>query len=695
MTVAWLLLLLWQPVQQDIQSENLETFTVADRFQEALQTFNSVQQTESEAMFRTIVGELEEQRDLDEDERIILTESLKYLGQLTFPNETERFFTRLIQFDPGYQLNTKDMPPKIAAVFIELRDRLVGQIRVTATDAETGEALYDATLVVNGKVAGSIMGESLIPVLAGSWTVEIRKPNFESFRQDMTIPGNTEVMLQGQLTRNASQLYFVVSPPGVNVTINGEPQGQADHEVLPGYRRKLESMNLDFDKVGALAVNNLPMGEYTITFNSPCFKEKTSVLTIDQHKRWLLEPQSMEPSRALLSVSTASDASGIVFLDQERIGFLPVVNHPVCPGEYDLRVRFTDGEFIKRVELADSGSIDVLAEPLPSMIWFGIQSDEADEAPADVDSWLRSLDTWNVQSVDPDDITRVPVNPFPVLFGDENIPEDQQEFLTRHLKADLYVAGRIVRRKVVIRHLEIAFWSPLSRRIHVMSFRFQEIERLRKALDAIDTPPPLTDAWLGFRAGRMKDAPGLAVLSVHPNGPATDKLNIGARVTEVNGTLLKEARELTDRNDLEPVRLTADGQAVDITPVATIAEVPFQPNQVAPQAWLAKFDKLTKYHPDPLYRQSAQFNQARFQFFMGDFKEAFDAFSTMRIDMPYGINQGTLWYYQALCFRRLNLKVEAMNAFQEVLNYPNATLFDAYGPAAAFWAQTEMNNPNP
>ena len=77
---------------------------------------------------------------------------------------------------------------------------------------------------------------------------------------------------------------------------------------------------------------------------------------------------------------------------------------------------------------------------------------------------------------------------------------------------------------------------------------------------------------------------------------------------------------------------------------------------------------------------------------MGDIKDAYDLFSTMTLDYDYGISQGTLLFYQGLCFRKLQLTSEATESFRAVLQYPNATIFDAYGPKAAFWADSEMKN---
>jgi hypothetical protein len=165
-------------------------------------------------------------------------------------------------------------------------------------------------------------------------------------------------------------------------------------------------------------------------------------------------------------------------------------------------------------------------------------------------------------------------------------------------------------------------------------------------------------------------------------------------VLSYNGQALRAPGELRHLPLGAPVTLDLDSGQIEVTPIPTIAEIPYDSENLVPQALLAKLEKQAKYDPDPLIRNSARFNQARFQFFLGDNQKAFDIFSTLVLDTQYGINQGTLFYYQALCFRRLKLAGEATDALRRVLDYPNATLFDAYGPKAAEWAEAELAAPN-
>lgn len=692
---VFLLLSLFSFQGDEITSENLNTVTIQDLFAEALNKFNTIQRSDSAPLFQKIIGILETKSRLDEDERLILTESLKYQGINAFPNETEAFFRKLIRVAPAYKIDAKDISPKIVAVFNRIRKEMVGSLRIGALDASNGRTLEGATLLIDDQPVGNILlNNNVFPLLAGRRTVEIQKTNYEPYTEEIEILADQEVIAQGTLLRNASELIFVTFPANAEVFLNDLSRGHSEETVPGGYRAQLAGDGIAIEDAGAVTIGDLPMGSYTVRFEKPCFKPKLSSLEIDAHKQWIIRPVRLEPAQAFLNVATAGDATGIVFLDRERVGILPVDNYLVCPGSYELKVRFSDGEFIKKLSFEDGETKTITAEPLPSILWFGIQSDEEEGPREDIDAMLRGLTTWNVQAVDANDSARVPINPFPVLFGGPDMSQENRNIFSGQLRGDLYMAARVVRKKVVIRHLEVAIWTPLSKRIMIKSFDFREIDKFEQLLASIDQFPAIVLPWLGIQTARLRNQPGCKIIRVHPNGPLAQLVSPAEFIQTVNGNLLRNPGELTHLRGSEPVMLTVNDREVRAVPVATIAEAAFDPKFGAPQALLAKFEKLAKYHPDPLIRKSALFNQARFQFFLGDFRQAFDIFSELTLDTAYGINQGTLYFYQGLCFRRLKLAAEARNSFQQVLAYPNATLFNAYGPKAAFWAKAELTNTN-
>lgn len=689
--LLWLLLPI--QAQEDITSETLSTSTAIEQFTDALKKFNSVQRNDSQPIFSELVLTLDNaETPLSAEEAEIYVESLKYLAVLEYPDKTEAHFEKLIRFDPTYSLEVRDLPPKIAAVFEQLRGRLVGTLRIsTAGTLNDAGFLPNTELWVDGKRVGTVVEPNQpFTLLAGSRTVEIRKANFESFTQDVVVPAAGEASLAAMLNRSASDLVLVTIPADVTVFLDDVEMGTTNAPAPAGYTDILAESGLTPADAGSFVINGVQPGTYRIRLEKACFKPRLIEEEITENKRWTYAPQAMTPAASHISVEGSGDATGILFLDNTRLGILPVTNQEICPGTYQLKVKFSDGDFIKNVHIEDGEHLQITAEPLPSMVWFGIQENNEGKPPADVGEWLSQLKSWSLETI-PADSTALPIDPFNALFDRRVMdPQDALAF-TRNRAAGVYVAARVVRKKMVIRYLEVAFWSPLSDSIRTYAFDYREIDRFRELLNRIDGKPELTIPWLGLQAGKLRDVPGLRVFEVHARGPLAGKLQAGDQLLSLNGNPLRMPSELP-RIAAGPVSIESSRGTLEVEPMLTIAEIPFDPKSVCPQAMLALLEKYAKYGSDEMTRSAAAFNLARYQFFLGDYQKAFDAFSTMTISSDLGINQGTLYFYQGLCFRRLKLTGEAGAAFQEVLNFPNATLLDAYGPKAAFWAESEVKN---
>jgi hypothetical protein len=678
---------------QDIASEEIQA-TIQDRFAEAVETFNSVERANSKEMFDALLAELlAKETALDEDELFIRVQCLKFLAVLTYPEETEFYFKELLKYDPSFQPSPGELSPKIAADYEDLRNKTVGRIQVSVRDAEDNFFLAGARFIVNGEDRGLIQGESTFSVLAGTLQIEVQRENYESFFQEVAVNPSTQIAISAALARNASEIVVVTVPADVEVDIEAEEKGFTREPVPTDYTGLLSSMGSSRDEAGALTLSGFQPGRYRLTLKKPCFKNASFDFEITENKRLLLNPIQLEPSGASLTVTTPGEANGIAFLDQDRLGFLPISAYKICPGEYTLRVQFSDGEYIKNISVEDGQSLELSAEPLPSIAWFGIQESDEGLPNDDVGSWLEELALWNVLKIDSQDTSRVATDPFAALFAAQKMSQEDADGLTARLKADVYIAARVTRRKVVIRFLEVAVWTPLSRNVNVYSFDFRQLNLFKDLLTEMDRFPTLTRPWIGLQAASEFGREGLRILEIHPDGPTQGKLQMGQRLLTLNGTPLTSPAQFENITSTQLLNLETDQGSVTIEPIETIAELPYEPSTRCPQTVIAMLEKLSKYHSNPLIRESSAFNMARYHLYMGDFKASFDQFSTMTLDKPYGIGQGTLFYYQGLCFRKLGLASEATAAFQQVLSYPKATLFSAYGPSAAFWAEAELNNP--
>lgn len=699
--MLWICILLSVWAQDEIITETLDTRDVVADFEYALSEFNSVRRPQSKDLFEELVAYLEAKPGRTPEQERILRESLELLGWIVYPTGTEDYYERLIRLDPGYRI-LRNMPPKIAAIFDDLRKQLVGTLRMRLVEDTDSNAafLVGGQIFVDDELRGMLAGDTRTDVLAGEHVVRVEKINFDMFQQEVLVPAGDEVLLDGVLYRNASEINLVTVPTGVKVFLDnvevGVTQGAfSEHQdSAPQLLQSLLKQGVSPSEAsGIFSIDRVPLGVHRIRVEKPCYQTKVfGPPELTTHKRLFLEPVMMTHSKAGLEVTSVQKVSGIVYLDDERVGQLPLRADHLCPGIYTLSVQFSDGQFIKEIELQEDAILSVVAEPLPSLVWFGI-SEEGSVTPEKegIENWIKGLSAWNVRFVDPNNTRMVGVDdPVKTLFSPTGSVGESGRVLNRNLKADLYVAAQVVRKKRIVRFLEIAFWTPLSDKVRVYSIDLREVNRLRAILDGIDEPLPLTRSWVGIQCAKVAGEQGLKVISVHPAGPAAGKIQPGQRLTSLGGKLAQHPSQILKLPAGEAVDLEVDGNPITLVPLETISELPFRPEAYCPQAIVAKLEKLAKYSREVLVRESALFNQARYQFFLGDFQQAFDTFSTAKLDYEFGINQGTLHFYQGLCFKRLNLIQDAVASFRQVMGFPHATLFDAYGPLAAFWAETQI-----
>ena len=650
MTFAFLLLLL--AFQEDIAVENLDSVSLGEKFNSAYQKFNTVERNEARDIFEELVTLLEARGSYSEEERLILTESLKCLGVIDFPERTEEYFEKLIRFDADYVLNSRDLSPKIVAVFTRLKEALVGTLAVTAADADTGAWIEGAVLVVDGVEVGAILGATNFSVFTGSRLVEVRRPNYETYVQDMEVAKNSR--LEAVMKRNAAELMIVTSPADVEVFLETESRGFTTGEVPSYYNRPLTSEGINRNEAGSLVIDGLQPGRYTLTFKKSCFKPLVATKEITDFQQLNVSPVKMEPAGARLTVRTNGDNDGIVYLDQKRIGYLPIENHLICPDDYTLKVSFTDGEYIKQITVADGESREFMAEPLPSIAWFGLQDESEGRPPVEISEILLGLKTWNVWVVDPRDTTAVPINPFPALFDAPVIDERGKQALTRQVKADLFMAARVVRQKVLIRNLEIAFWTPLSDRIHIKSFDFREADKLEKMIASLDIQPALTKPWLGIQTARLQGLQGCRIIEVDPNGPLAGQVQPGELVAGVNGNVLRNPNDLTSLEEIAEVSLDVGGSPGQGHPNGDHRRVTLRcrGGSYRRHCW-PNWRNYSNITPTSLCATALASTRRAFASLSGMSSKPSIFFTTMQLPAAYGINQGTLLFYQGLCFRQL------------------------------------------
>jgi len=138
-------------------------------------------------------------------------------------------------------------------------------------------------------------------------------------------------------------------PSDVKVFFDNVEQGQTEGTAPVEYTDNLRGIGISPEEASAaFSINGVLPGEYTIRFQKPCFKTEIKNVKVENMDRIAFRPVVMKPVYSFLEVTTPGESPGVVYLDQERRGSLPLLASQECPGTYTLMVQFTDGQFDKR-----------------------------------------------------------------------------------------------------------------------------------------------------------------------------------------------------------------------------------------------------------------------------------------------------------------------------------------------------------
>lgn len=172
-------------------------------FKEAEDLFNSSNQLQSIPMFEKLIQTLEteaSQRDLTNDERLLLARSCDLLGQAQFNNNEQAAasaaFLKLLEWDPDYKMNEDLVSKKILDLFnVIKRDNLA---MLTVRSNPEG-----ATVFLDKRNLGTTNLENE-SVTKGTHKLEIRLNGYQSVVHDIEIPVGAMKEISVQLAKDAS-----------------------------------------------------------------------------------------------------------------------------------------------------------------------------------------------------------------------------------------------------------------------------------------------------------------------------------------------------------------------------------------------------------------------------------------------------------------------------------------------------------
>jgi len=634
------------------------------------------------AKFGSILAALEPgAQQLDPAWVQVLCETYNWMAILDdrIPSKRERaprYLDAALALNPDFEIDRNITNTRLQNAFDGLRGAKFGRVKLSL-DPEGG------VLTLDGKPRPAAPAARYLP--PGPHTFSYARPGYapQELRLDLALKENRAVELK--LARTSSVITLYTTPVGAEVLMDGKSvgatQGQAPAELAP-YAAKLgvrpEQLSAGF------ALTGMAAGRHTLELRLPCYQPKLLELgealttPFADHD---LEPVQLQPSRSTLSVLTATPG-GELFLSGKSYGPVPVKDLEVCAQTYDLQVRFQQGAFSQRVELAEGKSTTLSVRPLPRLTYAGFEGEDEFAGRDRITSLLAGLGTRLTQ----------------VAFLAAPKGETPQACLAR-LHAS-HETELVLRAKPIpghpIHQIELLL-STLTGEEERLVVKPLESDPLGQLVTRIETPTVLVEPWAG-----------LTLLDLAPDGPwvlqadaAAQKAGVkpGKSIQQVNGkpvTTVAEFRKalleakggkVTVSQGEAPVTLAVTAQALELPVNAADLCYPFVLSDLRLRYLGATGDQAGLL----------RLQQALALIHFKEYDKALEILRDARMASVQGVSQGTLDYYTGVCLLHMgNVYLsETLQSFNQALKYPQATLFGPDGPLLAPLARQALEDLKP
>ena len=461
----------------------------------------------------------------------------------------------------------------------------------------------------------------------------------------------------------------------------GATQGQAPPE-LASYAQKLgvapEQISAGF------ALTGLAPGSHTLELRLPCYRPRILELPEGLTTPFAdhdLEPIRLEPSQSALTVLSAAPG-GELFLSARSFGPVPVKDLEVCAQAYDLEVRFPQGAFAQRVELLEGKSTTVSARPMPRITYAGFEGDEPFAGRERITGLLATLGS------------RLSRAAFLTAARDET-PQACLARLQASHETELVLRARPVPGHPIHQvELVLATLTGEEQRLVVKPL---ESDPLGQLVAQIETPVALAEPWAG-----------LTLLDMAPDGPwvlqadasaQAAGVKTGRSIQQVDGKAVASVADVRKAlREATGGRITvSQGEAPATLPVTRQAlELPVN------VAWLSYPFVLSDLRLRYLGASGDEAGLLRLQQALAlihfrEYDKALEILRDARVTTVQGVSQGTLDYYTGVCLLHMGSVYlsETVQAFNQALKYPQATLFGPDGPLVAPLARQALEDLKP
>ena len=610
----------------------------------------------------------------------VLCETYNWMAILDdrMPAKRERapkYLEAALGLNPDFEIDRNITNTRLQTAFDGLRAGKFGRVKLSL-DPEGG------TLTLDGRTRPVQPGVHYLP--PGPHSFAYARPGYEPQEQRLELAAKETKALDLKLVRTASVITVFSSPVGAELLLDGKSvgatRGQAPADLAP-YADKL---GVRPDQLSAGSVLTVGAGKHLLELKLPCFQPK--LLEIGEafttpfadHD---LEPVRLLPSRSTLSVQTATPG-GELFLSGQSYGPVPVKDLEVCAQAYDLQVRFKQGAFAQRIELAEGKSTTLNVRPLPRLTYAGFEGEDEFAGRERIGNLLATLGARLTQ----------------VAFATAAPGETPQACITR-LQAsrdtELVLKARPVPGHPI--HQVELLLTTLTGEEERLVVKPLESDPLGQLVTRIETPIALVEPWAG-----------LTLLDLAPDGPWVLQADAAAQkagvklarpIQQVNGKPVANVAEfrkallevsggkVTVSQGEAPATLAVSPQPLELPVNAADLCYPFVLSDLRLRYLGAAGDEAGLL----------RLQQALALIHFKEYDKALEILRDARMVSVQGVSQGTLDYYTGVCLLHMgNVYLsETLQSFNQALKYPQATLFGPDGPLLAPLARQALEDLKP
>lgn len=582
----------------------------------------------------------------------------------------------LLEFNPDFEPDKGVGTKRLLDQFDALRAAKLCRVKLTVAP-EGGRFLVD------GKPR---LPAGLKFLLPGPHTLAYGKPGYRPVELQVELVPRKEAPVELKLERNSSVVLVHTAPSGAELFLDGKSIGKTQGQAGPEAQPLAERLGLSAQQLSAaFPVADLSAGAHILEVKAPCYRPRKFKIPEDWTTPFadqMLEPVKLEASQGTLTVK--SSVAGELLLSGKAQGQVPLKATQVCAGTYELLIRYPQGAFTQRVEVPEGKAVTVEARPKPRLAYLGF-----DGTPefAGRDRFLKLLATLGER------LTEVAF--LPPQSGEA--VKDAIARLKASKEAELLLYARPVGAKGGS-SLELVL-STLGAEEEVYAVKPLEQSPTGLLERRLNGAPVLGTAWAGLTT---LDLPGEAGPWLLQADEAALKAGLkpGRAILQVNGKAVADTAALQ-----AAVREAAPAGKAQVAQAEGSFSVPVG-------IWGREVPVLSEGLSYPflmvdlrLRAQGAtgeelgllRLNQALVFLHYRQYERALEMLRDAKLTASAGVGAGTLDYYTGLCLQRLggSYTTEALQAYQQALKQPQATLFGPDGPLVAPLAKQAIEELKP